>query len=430
MTARRLWILTAIFLGTASLPGWAQTTQRLTLKDAEKIALQNHPQIRAAEFVASAAKAVTTEFRSAYFPLLFGSLTGVEAEHGSRIAAGGLSNPIIFNRYANGITAGQLITDFGRTENLVHSSDLRAQAVQQNVTATRADVLLHADLAFFSVQRAQAVLRVAQETVKARQTVADQVTALAQSKLKSGLDVSFANVNLAEAKLLLVQAQNDLQASFAELSAALGYTDDRRFELEDEPLPSSPPPDLSHVVDEAFHERPDLAGRRLDVDAAHSFARAERDLWFPTISLVGSAGLIPYRQVTLPTRYAAAGVNVNIPIFNGRLFSARRAEADFRAQAEDQQLKDLQNGVARDVRVAWLKANTAYQRLDLTTQLLNEATEALHLAQARYDLGLSSIVELSQAQLNETEAELEQARAKYDYQSQLAALNYQMGLLR
>jgi outer membrane protein len=75
-------------------------------------------------------------------------------------------------------------------------------------------------------------------------------------------------------------------------------------------------------------------------------------------------------------------VNVNIPLFNGRLFNARRAEADFRAQAQDQRLKNLQNQVAQDVRVAWLKANTAYQRLDLTTQLLNQATEALHLAQA------------------------------------------------
>jgi len=429
MNARRLWILVVILLGP-SLSARAQTVQRLTLKEAEQIALQNHPQIRAAQFVAAAANKVTTEARSAYYPFTFGSLTGAVAEHDSRIAAGVLNNPIIFNRYANGITAGQLVTDFGRTQNLVRTSSLHAQAELQGVTATRADVLLRVDQVYFGVLRAQAVLKVAEETVKARQLVVDQVTALAQSKLKSGLDVSFANVNLAEAKLLLVQAQNDVESSFAELSAALGYSDERRFELEDEPLPPAPPPDVSQLVSEAFRKRPDLAEQGLDANAAHSFARAERDLWFPSVSFVGTAGLIPYKQEALASRYAAAGVNVNIPIFNGRLFNARRAEADFQAQAQDQRFRNLRNQVAQDVRVAWLRANTAYQKLDLTTQLLNEATEALHLAQARYDLGLGSIVELSQAQLNETEAELEQARAKYDYQSQLSALNYQVGLLR
>jgi len=430
MTAGRLWILPVILLGVSSLPCRGQTVQRLTLKEAEQIALQNHPQVRAAQFVAAAANELTTEARSAYYPFTFGSLTGAAAEHTSRIAAGALSNPIIFNRYANGITADQLITDFGRTQNLVHSSSLHAQAEQQSVTATRADVLLRVDQVYFGALQAQAVLKVAQETVKARQLVSDQVTALAKSKLKSGLDVSFANVNLAEAKLLLVQAQNDVESSYAELSAALGYADDRRFELQEEPLPPAPPGDLSQLVDEAFRQRPDLVQRGLDANAAHSFARAERDLWFPSVSFIGSAGLIPYKQQFLTSRYAAAGVNVNIPLFNGRLFNARRAEAEFQAQAEDQQVQDLRNSVARDVRVAWLKANTAYQKLDLTDQLLKEATEALQLAQARYNLGLSSIVELSQAQLNETEAELEQARAKYDYQGQFSALNYQLGLLR
>jgi outer membrane protein len=296
MNARRLWILAVILLGAFSLCARAQTVQRLTLKEAEQTALQNHPQIRAAQFVAAAANEVTTEARSAYYPYTFGSLTGAVAEHDSRTAAGALNNPIIFNRYANGITAGQLLTDFGRTQNLVRTSSLHAQAEQQGVTATRADVLLQVDQVYFGALRAQAVLKVAQETVKARQLVVDQVTALAQSKLKSGLDVSFANVNLAEAKLLLVQAQNDVESSFEELSAALGYADERRFELEEEPLPPAPPTDLSQLVNEAFRERPDLAQLGLDANAAHSFAKAERDLWFPSVSFVGTAGLIPYKQ--------------------------------------------------------------------------------------------------------------------------------------
>ena len=356
----------------------------------------------------------------------------MEADINSRIAAGSLNNPVIYNRFANGVTVSQYIADFGRTHNLVQTSSLNARAEQQNAAAKREDVLLQVDQSFYLALRAQAILRVAQETVNTRQVVVDQVTALAQANLKSSLDVSFATVNLAQAKLLLVQAQNDVEGAFMYLSTALGSPGPQNFDLTEEPLPSSPPADLSTLVADALRERPDLLARRLKEQAAGKFATAERDLWFPTVSALGSAGVIPFRQekiTTLLSRYAAAGVNLNIPIFNGHLFSARWAEAKLRAQVEEQNARDLQNRIGRDVRVAWWNANTAYQRLDLTAQLLNQATEALNLAQARYNLGLSSIVELSQAQLNKTEAEIQQASARYDYQSLLAVLNFQAGSL-
>ena len=153
--------------------------------------------------------------RSAYFPTVFGSVTGAEAQDGSRIAAGGLNNPIILDRVAAGVSVSQLVTDFGRTSDLVQTASLRAQALQQDAVTDRADVLLRVDRAYFNALRAQAILRVAQDTVNARQLVVDQVSALAPSNLKSGLDVSFAKVNLSEAQLLLLQARNDQAAAFA-----------------------------------------------------------------------------------------------------------------------------------------------------------------------------------------------------------------------
>jgi outer membrane protein len=415
----------------AGVPARAQSgqPQSLTLQEAERIAIQNHPQVQAAMSLASAAKARVTETRSAYYPTAYGSLTGVDAENNSRITAGGLNNPVIYERYANGITVGQLVTDFGRTHELVKSSNLHARAAQESVITTRADVLLRLDQAYFAVLKAQAVLKVAQETVKERQLVAEQVSTLEKNKIKSGLDVSFANVDLAQAQLLLVQAQNDLDASYAELSAALGYSDQRTFQLAEEPIPPAPPVSFPDLLQQAFKNRPDLISLRLDADSAHSYATAERDLWFPTISAVGSAGLTPYGADQLAPRYAAAGFNVNIPLFNGHLFGALRSEANSRARAEDEYLRDLQNQIARDVRAAWLNANSAYQRLALTDQLLAEATQALNLAQSRYNLGLSSIIELSQAQLNLTQAEIAQASAKYDYEAGLSDLNYQVGSL-
>jgi outer membrane protein len=426
---RGAWLIISVLIFAAA-PCRGQVPQKLTLQEAEQIAIQNHPQIQAATQLASAAAAQVQEVRSSYYPQVYGSLTGVEAEHNSRIAAGGLNNPIIYDRFAEGVLVSQLVTDFGRTYELVKSSQLRAQAQQENVTATRADVLLRLNQAYFTVLRTQAILQVAEQTVKSRQLVAEQTGALQKSNLKSGLDVSFANVDLAQAQLLLIQAQNDVQASFAELSDALGYSDQRIFQLADEALPPAPPLDVAPLLQEALQNRPELIRQGLDVKAAQSFATAERDLWFPTISAAGATGLIPYRQDTLASRYAAAGFNVNIPIFNGRLFSARHTEANSQAKAQQQYLRGLQDRIVRDVRTAWLNAGSAFQRLAVTEQFLNEATQSFDLAQSRYGLGLSSIVELSQAQLNKTQAEIVKVSAQYEYAGQIANLNYQLGRMQ
>jgi outer membrane protein len=417
-----------------SIPPLAQSqnpnAQRLTLADAEKLAIQNHPQIQAAAELASAAAARVKEVQSLYYPQASGALTGVYAENNSRIAAGFLNSPSLFDKFAEGISVSQLVTDFGRTHELSKSSSFHARAEQENIVTARADVLLRVNLSYFGAMKAQSVLRVAEETVKARQLVADQVNALAKSSLKSGLDVSFANVDLARAQLLLVQAQNDLQSSYAQLSDALGYSDQRTFQLVEESAPGAPPPDVAPLIVEALQNRPEIVSQGLDLRSAQSYATAQRDLWFPTISAAGVTGLAPYRQDTLPSRYAAAGFNVNVPIFNGRLFNAEHTEATARTRAQEQFLRGLQNRIAEDVRTSWLNVISAYQRLSLTQQLLDQTTQAFDLAKGRYQLGLSSIIELSQAQLNLTEAQVEQVSAQYDYESQTAKLNYQLGRVK
>jgi outer membrane protein len=421
-------LLAAMLL--VALPAGAQPVATLSLRDAESRALQNHPDILAGQYAAQAGAELTREARSAYFPTVYGNVTGAEAQDGSRIAAGGLNNPIILDRVAAGVSVSQLVTDFGRTSDLVQTASLRAQALQQSAVTDRADVLLRVDRAYFSALRTQAILRVAQDTVSARQLVADQIGALAQSNLKSGLDVSFAKVNLSEAQLLLLQARNDQAAAFAALAAALGQSDAPAYVLTEEPLPAAPPPDETTLIVQALRDRPDVAAERLAHESAAKFADAERALWFPTISALGAAGLAPYHQAGINSPYSAIGVNVSVPLTNGGLFSARHAEATLRARAEAERVRDLENRVSRDVRVALLEAQGAFQRLDLTNQLLEQAAQSHELAEARYNLGLSSIVELTQAQLNKTRAEIEQASARYDYQARTAALRYQTGSLR
>ena len=92
----------------------------------------------------------------------------------------------------------------------------------------------------------------------------------------------------------MIQAQNDIDAAQAQLSAALGYSDQRTFHLQDQPLPDAPPSDFAALLEQALKDRPELIGSRFDAASAHAFATAQRDLWFPTLSAAGSAGLTPY----------------------------------------------------------------------------------------------------------------------------------------
>ena len=407
----------------------AQPPAHLTLTQAQQLAIQNNPQFTAARYNAEAAYQTVPQFKAAYQPTVFGSLTGVGADNGSRLAAGGLNNPIVYSRIGTGLSIGQMITDFGRTSNLVAMAKLQASAQDQVTETTRADILLNTSRAYFAILRAQAVLKVANQTVAARQTVSDQITALAENKLKSSLDVSFANVNLADAKLLLVQAQSDLKAAEADLATAMGLPNGSAFVLDEEPMPAPMPDRVDGLLREAIGNRPELKSLRLQQSAAERFTKAEHALYYPYVGVVGTAGFVPTGYEAIPGRYGAIGKNVSIPIFSGGLFKARQTQAELKAKAATENVNDLQNRVIRDVRVAWLSATTAYDRMALTQQLLQQASSALDLAQTRYDYGLGNIVELSTAQLNLTAAQIAVASAHYDYQTQRILVDYQTGVL-
>jgi outer membrane protein len=406
----------------------APASLRLSRKEAEDIALKNNPTISVARLEALASQQVTREVRSSLWPTADANLTAVDAHDDSRISAGGLNNPIIFERAAAGATVSQLITDFGHTANLVAGARLQSKAQDQNALATREQILLAVDQAFYNALQAQALLKIAEQTVHSRQLVSDQVSALTKSKLKSELDLSFANVNLSQAKLLELDAENNAQAAIASLSAVLGYPRLQDISLvEGTELVAPPAEDADHLITEAFNRRPELQALEYQSESDLKLRNAAGDQFLPTISALGAIGDTPVGDGRLPSWYGAVGVNVQIPVFNGFLFSAKTHEAALREQATLQRMLDLRNCIARDVRSAWLNARTSYQRLSVSAQLLDQANRALDLSQTRYKLGLGSIVELSQAQLQQTQAQIGDAQSRYEYRLALATLGYQTG---
>jgi outer membrane protein len=420
---------------TTALMAQIPPTISLTLDQAIATAIKNHPQIAIAQNLASAAGERVTETRAPDYPLVNGAITGSQAnDPNARIGAGAINASRIFNRNGEGIQINQLISDFGRTHNLVASSRLQQQAQQQNAVATRYDVALGVARAYYEVLQNTALVRVAEETVHARQTLADQVSALATAQLRSQVDVSFAQVNLSEAQLLLIRARDSVKQGYADLARAMG--EDRppvAYQLTEAPAPPAPPADPETLVAEAIQNRPDLSELRLRYQAAQRFEQAERDLKRPVFSFAALAGALPYIDQdprTAPDFYEGAALNLQIPIFNGHLFSARAREAYYQSLAANQRLRDLQQQVEHDVRTALLTAQNAWERIPVTERLLDQARLALSLAQGRYNLALASIVELTQAQLNVTQAEIENTTARYDYQEAWAALQYSIGALR
>jgi outer membrane protein len=405
--------------------------QKLTLTQAEAIALKNNPQVSVARLKAMIAGEFVREQRSALLPYASINLTGVEANAGSRVAAGALGNSIVFPRAAEGVALNQLITDFGRTTNLVSSAQFAAKAEEENAAATRAQILLAVDHAFYGALETQALVRVAEETVQARQSLADKVAALAKAKLKSDLDLSFANVDLSRAKLLRLEAKNNAESALAELSALLGYAEMQNFELIEEAGDGAAPgDDPTPLIREALQQRPEANAMRLEEQAAEKFSRAEHDLWRPTVAAMGVVGEAPVRDDHIQNWYGAVGVNIQIPVFNGFLNNARAKAADLQAGASHQRLLDVQNNIARDVRIAWQDSNRAYEQLSVTQELRQEANLALELAQSRYDLGLSSIVEFSQAELQKTEADISDTSARYQFELAGRTLRYVTGSLK
>jgi outer membrane protein len=421
-----LWpaLTTCCLAGAGELPP-------LTLQEAHETALRNHPAISVADLKALAARQVTRQVQSAFFPNLSANAVGVgTVENNTRLAAiGALNSPAIFDRNAEGLVLSQLITDFGRTANLTGNARLQAEAAANNAQATRQQILLAVDGAFYSAQQAQAVTRVAEQTVTARQVFLDQVSALANNKLRSELDASFARVNVEDAKLLLSKAQNDLQAALAQLSTLMGLRETRSYRLVEQPLPPELSTNVADFVQQALSYRPDLISLRNQREAALKFARAEKEMRYPTVSAVGAAGLVPIHDAALSDNYAAAGVVISVPIFAGGYYRARQRAAELQAQAEAASLRDQEDNVIRDVRIAWLNAQNAFDRYRISGELLKNAQLSYDLAQARYKAGISSIVEFNQAELNLISAQISLANTQYEYLTQRSVLTFQIGTL-
>jgi len=408
----------------------AATPPVLTLQQAQTIALKQHPEILSSDYRTKASKQAVKEARANYFPQANANAVRAFADDGTRLAAaGGINNPTVFDHGSYGIGVNQLITDFGRTNHQVDAAKAQAEAQAARSLSARDQVLFDVTSAYYNVLRAQKIKRVAEATLKARHSLLDQIGSLREAKMKSDLDVSITKQSVSEADLLALQAQNQLDDAEAELSQAMGYNAQQHFTLEDNAKAVPLIDELEPLLQQAKERNPELQSLRAQLRAAQKQTEAEEAANYPTVSAVGFAGENPIRDHTqLDSNYAAAGVTLSIPIFTGGKLTATENRANYQAKAIEQDLFDRENRIARDVRLSWNNTQAAYKNISVSEELRKTSNDALELTQARYDIGKSSIVDLSQVQLSQTQAEIAYSNATYEYLIQRALLNYKTGV--
>src|ERR1700733_6092998 len=276
----------------APVPATPGEHPRLTRTDAEQMAIKKNPRVSVGRLVAIAQHQVVRETRAAELPTILGSVTAEDAEQASRISSGTLTASRLFEHAGAGASASQLITDFGRTKNLVLSSKLQEKAQDASALATTEDIVLATDQAFYNALQAQALLSVAEQNVNTRQTTDNQVSVMTKNKLKSTLDLSFADVNLSQGKLLLLDAQNNADSTMVALDDVLGLDKQTIFDLVgDTSTLQAPPADADQLLQLALQQRPDLQALDYNHQAAVKFSHAQRDQLLPTISAMGTAGI-------------------------------------------------------------------------------------------------------------------------------------------
>lgn len=429
----RAAVLLVAAMGVLYGQAFAQDLARhLTLQDACRIALHRHPQLLSAQYALQAAAETTDEARAAYFPQVTGDAVRTFDDRGTVIAAsGGLTSSSVIERGSVGLGLSQLITDFGKTSHLIAASRSQFLSQRNHAELVRQTVLLNVISAYYEVLRSKSLLKVAKEALKTRSTLLQQVTALRKASVKSDLDVSIAQSAVSDANLLVLKARTAVDDAQAALSEALGLPEPAIFDLDTGIHIDPPPGPVGPLISAALEQNPQIEALRAQQEALRSSAAAAKDAKFPTVSAIGLAGGTPYRvsDQSIAHHYEAGGILVSIPFFTGGRLTAQEKEAEYRTLAAQQDLAAFENQLQRDVRVAFDNVQTAYQNIEVTHQLLQSTDDALRLTQARYDLGKSSIVDLNEAQLADTQAAITQTNADYEYLIERAVLDYRIGNL-
>jgi outer membrane protein len=420
------------------------TTSGLTLEQAIKIALRDHPRIKEAEADTSAASERTGEAKSYLGPQLFSTVqylrstdngignTNYYSVNGAFPRMSGINHNLpsnhfsqswdTSNNYMGGLELSQFLFDFGRRHGLVAQRNFEAAAAAANQQLTELDLIFEVSHRYFDVLRAKQIIRVYEQAVEQRQYHLHEARVRSNAGLRPQIDVYVTQAELERAQLGLVDARNSYADARAALDNAMGLSD------------MAPP---YHVVDvlgytqindgmnsllkQAMQTRPDLKAMQDQADAMGAKISQYKSDYYPTASAVaGYAGM----GTGLPAaNNVNAGIVITWPIFNSFRTRDQVAEADYRRRSIEAAIEDLRQQIVLQVQTAFLGWQSSLTRLQFARKALEASRVELELAQKRYGAGLADVVELEDAQGHYTEDDANYATALYGFAMDKAAVD-------
>jgi outer membrane protein len=404
-----------------------------------QIGLEQHPQLRKAKETAMAVQAVTEQARSKYYPEInaYAIQTGGTIRPLSTFNIAGAQNKPTSYVESAGFLADQLIYDFGQTTHKIEAERAGQEATEKDVLMNKALVILRVQREYISCLRQKRLVEIAEETVRERGVIRDQIAVLYKRQLKSKLDFNLISVELRSAEVQLVQAKNELRAAFAALNAAMGVRGPEEYTLEDLPAVALPSTTLESLILQAQDGRPELLGITDRIKQAGEQLRSAQALNFPTISAQGMYGVLHFSDA--PTNqyvgshpgqtnlWWGAAATVSVPLFTGFLIENRVAEAREQKHKTEQRKTSLINSIALEVTEAYWTLQTAQQQIKVEEKEVESARSALTLAKERYRLGLASIVDVTYATTALLLAEVKLSEARYNERVGAVALIYATG---
>jgi len=410
----------------------------LGYKNAIKIGLEQHPQLRKAQETASAAQAITEQAKAKYYPQLdaYAIQTGgtIRPLSGFNIA-GAQNKPTSYIESA-GVRGDQLLYDFGKTAHNLLAERAGQEAADKDLLMNKALVILKVQQAYIHCLRQKRLVEIAEETVRERGVLRDQVAVLYRRQLKSKLDLDLIAVELRNAEVQLLQAKNELRAAFAALNNAMGVRGAESYTLEEIPV-GSLTGTLESLIQDALTDRPELLSSQERIREAQEKLSAAKALYLPTISAIGMYGVIHFSDAPI-NQYAGshpgqtnlwwgAAATLSVPLFTGFLIENRVAEAREQQYKSEKKKMDRSNAIALEVMDAYTSLQTATQQIKVEEKEVEAARSALTLAKERYRLGLASIVDVTTATTFLLMAEVRLSDVRYAVHASTVSLAYATG---
>lgn len=422
-------------------PGLAQTArpakqqpaaaQPLSLDEAVRTALKQHPALREAEAAVSAAEAEVKQVRALYFPQL--SFSGI-AKTGLSGATGALGLPgfaasPFFRNTAYSVNWFQTVFDFGRIKHLVASERASSAATLLRKTLEEQRIVLDVKRAYFAALESQRLEQVAEQTVKDRALTVERAKAYYEAQLGAKLDLSLAEASLAEAQGGLMHAQSAIRTSLAALRVAMGVEGSEDYALQAPPFETATLEPLEELVQAGLKNRPDRQALDFKITAlteAYGFARSQRN---PEIRAFGAGGEGRFNGTPVKEnqRHHVSALGLIFPIYTGGRLRAERQQAQAEVHAAMAVRDELNLQIRFEVTQAYYQMVDLAERIKAAYAQQQAAQEALSLAQARYEAQLGSFLDVLTAQVGAANAEMNYARTQFDYERAEAELDFATG---